>query len=421
MKKNRLSRLQKIAASQYGYFTAKQACRAGFSGSNLCHYNVGLWSLVEKGLYRFEGYEDSTESEFVRLAFWSRSQAEVIQAVVSHESALAFHCLGDYPANNEITLSVPEGFQKKCPPGCRLVKRDIERLSCSDYGIFRVTAPLQTILDLERVLARDGMLNNALQKGMNRGILKREELEQRGILSNPAFSLQTANRENPMGNKTNIFPVHREALFARVGTRAFTLVELLVVIAVLSILAGLMLPVLGKAREAARGIQCMNNLKQWSVVTSQYADDFGDYYFPCATQVTPLPSTILRYWTHIEHPVYRYIDCSNEDQRTAKTINGCPSHTNEVSILGYLNKRYFSYALSYDIAKKKRSKFFNCSKLLWITDLSNNLDPDNVAQVFKSGGNYKTRVGYIHNNKTNVLFGDMHIEAVREVTDEFFP
>ena len=57
------------------------------------------------------------------------------------------------------------------------------------------------------------------------------------------------------------------------GQSAFSLIELLVVIAIIGLLAALLLPVLGRARDKSRDIKCISNLKQLGIAVYLYADE----------------------------------------------------------------------------------------------------------------------------------------------------
>jgi prepilin-type N-terminal cleavage/methylation domain-containing protein/prepilin-type processing-associated H-X9-DG protein len=73
--------------------------------------------------------------------------------------------------------------------------------------------------------------------------------------------------------------------------RGFTLIELLVVIAIIAVLIALLLPAVQSAREAARRIQCTNNLKQIGVATHNYLSANNVFPQGIMYQIAPLPTS----------------------------------------------------------------------------------------------------------------------------------
>lgn len=85
--------------------------------------------------------------------------------------------------------------------------------------------------------------------------------------------------------------------------RAFTLIELLVVISIIAILAAILFPVFGRAKDAAKKTAAMSQMKQLGIALMLYLSDNDDVYLPATNYDTPLTDE-ERVWTV---PLFPYV------------------------------------------------------------------------------------------------------------------
>ncbi len=224
--------------------------------------------------------------------------------------------------------------------------------------------------------------------------------------------------------RRDIAPIH---LAAQGG---FTLVELLVVIAIIAILAGLLLPALGRSKATAKRIHCLSNLHQMGLAAQVYTDENGGFY-PTAyryDQINGVDAAIAWDLTTLQGLVPSVIPGLLWQGQGNQQIQQCPSFAGSTNwfadpYTGYnYNTSYLGHgqyesipqpAKAADVRQPARTLIFGDGQYsAGANKFMRAPWPNPGDQGFK--GRWAGTQGFRHSKRSNAAFCDGHAESLRE-------
>ena len=191
----------------------------------------------------------------------------------------------------------------------------------------------------------------------------------------------------------------------------FTLIELLIVIAIIAILAGMLLPSLSKAKERGYGLQCVSNIKQLGSVYLMYGTDNRDI-LPCKDNLPWVGADWLN------GVVEDYLKRANASTSPVEVLF-CPNQADKAGItttygLNYLIATVKRDNVSYGIPTTTHKQPSGTGLLVENTGhLCYYCDVENSAHTFNAGSPAVNRAAFFrHLEKASTAFLDGHAEAL---------
>ncbi len=216
---------------------------------------------------------------------------------------------------------------------------------------------------------------------------------------------------------------------------AFTLIELLVVISIIAILAAILFPVFGRARENARRSSCASNLKQIGLGLTQYLQDYDERMPNSAFGSAASDTNLSNYkWMDAIFPYVKseqlFVCPSDSNAKYVFQANAPAAGTHDYGSYGQNG----AYRLAGDAQTPPRSAAYGVSLAqiaspagtVWATDTDNREETngsfgfswDNAASnpVISTNTRGQKRLDKIverHLESSNVLFCDGHVKALK--------